>query len=233
MCARSLYESKIGLHLFIRVEQRKGVGLNTISSLERRGYTFLSLGAGRYVPRSMLTIALSDFFLARYLPSTSSRYRERERFNRKSILTRMLVGDIGLVANLPLPRPCSRRSTGRSGRRNRAGSRTCWCWSWSGRPWVSCSKTGPRSRCLTRISLLPFCASRSLPRPRLSLLLPSYAQRVPSSSLASISRLFYAKLAPGDDSASSRPRGRLDMTLGCFRSASSSAYGRRWFPRSR
>lgn len=216
MCARekSLHESRIGLHLFVRVEQRIGfLELNTISCLgHTRGENILSCLSEPEdtCPRSMSLIARTIFF-PRYLSPTSSRYREPRRFNRKSILTRMLIGDIGLVANLPLPPPCSRRSTGRSGRRNKGDSRTC-SWSWSGRPWVSCSKTVLRSRYPTHISLLPFCASR--PRPRFSLLLPYALKGFPLLPRL-YHRLFYAKLAPGDNSASSRPRGRLDISLRC------------------
>lgn len=117
-----------------------------------------------------------------------------------------------LAPDLPRPPPCSRRSICRSGRRSRADSRTCWS-SWPARPSVSCSRRVLRSRCLTRISLLPFCASRSSPLPpcvvryQRVLSSPCYA---PPPSLSS--GRFYARPAAPDNPASSRPRGRPDTS---------------------
>lgn len=133
------------------------------------------LGVERYVPRFTFLIRRPVFFRTlsfRRLHAISSRDSIEIRFSRE------YLSEIRFMSNLPLPLPCSRRSICRGSRRNRAGNRTCW-WSWSGRPWVSCSKRVLRSRCLTHISLLPFCASRSL-LPLLSLL--PCAQWVPSSS---------------------------------------------------
>lgn len=134
------------------------------------------LGVERYVPRFTFLIRRPVFFLTLSfcrLHAISSRDSIENRFSRE------YLSEIRFMSNLPLPPPCSRRSICRSGRRSRADNRTCW-WSWSGRLWISCSKRVLRSRCLTHISLLSFCASRSLLLPLLSLL--PCAQWVPSSS---------------------------------------------------
>lgn len=147
----------------------------------RRENILPCLGVERYVPRSTFLIRRTAFFRSLSfcrLRAISSRVSIENRFSRE------YLSEICFVSNLPLPPLCSRRSICRSGRRSRADNRTYW-WNWSGRPWVSCSRRVLKSRCLTHISLLPFCASRSLLLP-LSLLLPC-AQRVPSSS----SRHFY------------------------------------------
>lgn len=117
------------------------------------------------MPRSTFLIRRTVFFHSlsfRRLHAASGRDSIENRFSRE------YLSEIRFMSNLPLPPPCSRRLICRSGRRSRADNRTCW-WSWSGRPWVSCSKRVLRSRCLTHISLLPFCASRSLLLPLLSL----------------------------------------------------------------
>lgn len=168
--------------LFVRVEQNQVPVKIRWAGIRKSIYIYIyispCLGVERYVPWSTFLIRRTIFFPFAIFSSTSRGIKLR--FNRKSILTRILIEDTLCVSNLPLPPPCSRRLICRSGHRSRADNRTCW-WSWSGRPWVSCSKRVPRSRCLTHISLLPFCSSRSLLLPLPSLLLPC-AQRVPSSS---------------------------------------------------
>lgn len=149
----------------------------------RRENTLPCLGVERYVPRSTFLDKANGIFSFAIFSSASRGIKRRDSIENR--FSREYLSEIRFVSNLPLPPPCSRRSICRSGRRSRADNRTCW-WSWSGHPWVGCSKRVLKSRCLTHISLLPFCASRSLLLPLLSLLLPC-AQRVPSSS----SRHFY------------------------------------------